>query len=328
MNREDAILLEYEKSQKRIAEILHQNEEYRKIIEARNLKDAEKDYKDRLFKFIFGNPVNKRWTLSLYNAINGTAYTNPDDLEFNTILDVVYMKMKNDASFLIYFEMNLWEHQGSYNPNIPLRFFIYAGALYDKYSITSNYNRFSSVLQKIPRPKCVCFYNGTREMPERNVLKLSDAYDGEGDIEVQVTMVNINYGKNPGLMKSCKPLKEYAWLVDAVRKMLEKAADLDSAIDTAIDEMPDDFEIKGFINGNRAEVKEMFLTEYDEEKTLQQTKMEGFNEGYRGGIDETNARVATDMLQDGKPLAEIIKYSRLTETVVRSIAAQRGIVIA
>ena len=35
-------------------------------------------YKDRLFCFIFGSEAHKDWTLSLYNAVNGTAYTNPD----------------------------------------------------------------------------------------------------------------------------------------------------------------------------------------------------------------------------------------------------------
>ena len=84
-------------------------------------KDAKKDYKDRLFKFIFGNPENKQWTLSLYNAINGTDYTNPDDIQFNTIGDAVYMRMKNDISFIVAFEMDLWEHQSSFNPNMPMR---------------------------------------------------------------------------------------------------------------------------------------------------------------------------------------------------------------
>ena len=35
-------------------------------------KDIQEEYKDRVFKFIFGNPEHKKWTLSLYNAINGT----------------------------------------------------------------------------------------------------------------------------------------------------------------------------------------------------------------------------------------------------------------
>ena len=53
-------------------------------------------YKDRLFKFIFGNPENKEWTLELYNAVNGSNYDNPNDIVFNTIDDVVYMGMRND----------------------------------------------------------------------------------------------------------------------------------------------------------------------------------------------------------------------------------------
>ena len=29
-------------------------------------------YKDRLFNFLFGSEENKEWTLSLYNAVNGS----------------------------------------------------------------------------------------------------------------------------------------------------------------------------------------------------------------------------------------------------------------
>ena len=36
--------------------------------------------KDRLFCFIFGSEENKKWTLSLYNAVNGTDHNNLDDL--------------------------------------------------------------------------------------------------------------------------------------------------------------------------------------------------------------------------------------------------------
>ena len=68
------------------------------------------------------------------------------------------------------------------------------------------------------------------------VLKLSDAFGGEADIEVQVTMRNVNYGKNQKLMESCKPLSEYAWLVDRVRKHQETTKNLETAVDKAIDE--------------------------------------------------------------------------------------------
>ena len=61
----------------------------------------------------------------MYNAINASNYTDPNVIEFNTIEDAVYMGMINDTSFIIAFEMNLWEHQSTYNPNLPLRILIY-----------------------------------------------------------------------------------------------------------------------------------------------------------------------------------------------------------
>ena len=68
-----------------------------------------REYKDRLFKAIFGRNTeeSKRWRLELYNALNGTSYTDPDALEVNTIENVIYITMRNDISFLVGSEMNL-----------------------------------------------------------------------------------------------------------------------------------------------------------------------------------------------------------------------------
>ena len=56
-------------------------------------------YKDRLFCFIFGSEAHKDWTLSLYNAVNGTAYTNPDDIIITTLTQVVYMACTTMSRF-------------------------------------------------------------------------------------------------------------------------------------------------------------------------------------------------------------------------------------
>ena len=272
---------------------------------------VNREYKDRVFKFLFGNPENREWTLALYNAINGSNYDNPDDIQFNTIEDAVYLGMKNDASFIIVNSLSLWEHQSSYNPNVPMRFFIYAAKLYEKYIATSDYNPYSSKLQKVPCPKCICFYNGTEGLPEKKLLRLSKAFDCEADIEVKVTMLNINYGKNRQLMEACKPLYEYAWLVDAIRRHQDKEKNLEAAIDA--------FLIRSFLLSNKAEVKGMFLTEYNQEKVLEQERLEAINDDRR--------RVARDMLMDGKPLNEIKKYSRLTEDVIYKLAKTLGIMV-
>ena len=222
------------------------------------MEKVNEQHKDRLFKFLFGNPENRAWTLSLYNAVNGSAYEDPEEIQFNTLENVVYMRMRNDVSFIVMSEMNLWEHQSTFNPNMPMRFFIYSARLYERYIAGSEYYPYSSTLQPAPRPRCVCFYNGTAEQPERQVLRLSDAFGGEGDIEVNVTMLNVNYGKNKKLMEACQPLREYAWLVDAVRRYRQETKNLEAAVDQAIDEMPEEYVIRSFLAVNRAEVKGIY----------------------------------------------------------------------
>ena len=241
------------------------------------MASANREHKDRLFKFIFGNPDNKEWTLSLYNAVNGSDYKNADDIELTTIEDVVYMGMKNDVSFLVDNVMNMYEHQSNINPNVPMRFLIYAGMLYGKLVETGGtYHRFSSHLQKAPMPRCVCFYNGTDTVADQSVLRLRDAFVGAGepDIDVRVTMLNVNFGRNRALLDSCSPLGEYAWFVERVRVGQRDGLVLMEAVDSALDEMPDNMQIKPFLLANRSEVKMMCLTEYDEAKTIAELREE------------------------------------------------------
>ena len=281
------------------------------------------EHKDRVFKFLFGNPENKAWTLELYNAINDTNYANPDDIQFNTIEDAIYLGMKNDISLIIMNEINLWEHQSTFNPNLPMRIFLYSAKLYEKYIANGDYYQYSSKLQKIPCPKCFCFYNGKIEQPEKIILKLSDAFDGEGDIEVKITMLNINYGKNKKLMEACKPLNEYAWLVDKIRTNQKNKQDLERAVELALSEMPDDFIIKKFLLANKAEVKGMFLTEWDQEKVLAQERRDSIKQG----INQANERVAIDMLRENLPISLISKISKLSEDAIRKIANNLGIAV-
>ena len=251
--------------------------------------EVNREYRDRLFKFIFGNPQNKEWTLSLYNAVNGSSYTDVKALKLNTIENAVYMGMKNDVSFLVDNTLSFYEQQSTFNPNMPMRFLIYAGMVYSKYVEESkSYHRYSSVQQKAPTPKCVCFYNGTAEKEDRVILSLKDAFeDGTNpDIEVKVTMININYGHNKEILNACRPLEEYAWFVDKVRKNQELTETLEEAIDAAIDELVEDSVIKPFLISNRAEVKRMCITEYDEARTFAEQREEGIEIGIEIGIDK------------------------------------------
>ncbi|MCA5964359.1 hypothetical protein LC724_34190 [Blautia sp. RD014234] len=68
----------------------------RKISRAIRRKQVNRNYKDSLFRMIFGN---RKAALKLYNAINHSNYQNPEDLEITTIEGAIYMGVKNDLSF-------------------------------------------------------------------------------------------------------------------------------------------------------------------------------------------------------------------------------------
>ena len=267
-----------------------------------SFRGANCEYRDRLFKFIFGNPENKEWTLSLYNAVNGSSYTNPDDITLTTIEDAVYMSMKNDVSFLIADTMSLYEQQSTFNPNMPMRFLVYAGMTYSRYMNDSpDYHKYSSKQQQAPTPKCVCFYNGKTEKDDTVILKLSDSFkpDSKSDIEVTVTMLNINYGRNKELMKSCQPLHDYSFFVEEVRMNKKQTNNLEEAIDSALRELPDDSVIKPFLLANKAEVKHMCITEYDEERTLRELREDSKEEGRAEGRTEGMLNTLIGLVKDG-----------------------------
>jgi hypothetical protein len=46
-----------------------------------------REYKDRLFSFIFGREENKSWALSLYNEVNELHYTDPGEIQINQFFD-------------------------------------------------------------------------------------------------------------------------------------------------------------------------------------------------------------------------------------------------
>ena len=196
-------------------------------------------YKDSLFRKVFSD---KKDLLDLYNALNGTDYSNEEELTVTTLEDVLYISVKNDLSFLIGGTINLYEHQSSYNPNMPVRGLMYFARLYQEYIDSSEINVFSTVQKHLPVPVFIVFYNGTREEPDRTILRLTDAFVSENGktagnacLECASTMLNINYGHNYELMQKCRRLEEYSLFVAEVRKRLEAGGDRKQAVDDAVD---------------------------------------------------------------------------------------------
>ena len=224
---------------------------------------VKRKYKDILFRFIF---KDKKELLQLYNAINNTNYTNPDDLLITTMEDVIYIGRKNDLSFLIANELNLYEHQSTLNRNMPLRGLIYLAKMYESYIETHGLNRYQKKLIPLPFPRFIVFYNGEEEMGEELYLKLSDAFEKreeEPAVECVAKFININYGHNQELMEKCERLNHYSYFVACVRDYLKKGYNQKEAVTCAVNECIEKGILKDVLEKHRAEVVDMFLTTFD-----------------------------------------------------------------
>ena len=271
-----------------------------------NFKINDK-YKDRLFRFIFGHEENKAYALDLYNAINNTDYKDVSELEFYTIEDVIYIKMKNDVALILDSYLNLWEQQSSYNPNMPLRGLMYFGQMYSKYIKTNALNIYGKTLVKIPTPRYIVFYNGLTEIPPVEKMKLSDAFinpDKSGDFEWTAVMYNLNNGKNDVLRSKCKPLHEYMMFIERIRDKMKEIKDITVAVDAAVVSCINDGILKDFLLAHRAEVVGMVLTEFDEKTFVEGIKQEGREEGR----EEEQRDQISKMLSKGKTPEQIADF--------------------
>lgn len=246
-------------------------------------------HKDRLFRLIFGNEKYKENTLALYNALNNTSYENAEELELTTIEDVIYIGMKNDLSFLIEDCMNLYEQQSTYNPNMPLRGFLYFSKLYDKYLSIHQCNIYGKKLIRIPTPKYVVFYNGSeaREVAVEK-LKLSHAFlteVSEGEFEWTATMYNLNHGENQNLLQKCRPLYEYTYFIKKIQTYQSKY-ELWEAVNKAVDECIQENILKTFLLTHKAEVIDVTITEFNQEVYEKSIWEQGLEQGLAQGLEQ------------------------------------------
>ena len=234
-------------------------------------------YKDTLFRMIFRDKKN---LLSLYNALNKTSYTNPDDMKITTLEDVIYVGMKNDVSFLFSSIMNLFEHQSTFNPNMPVRGLLYLARIYQNYIRENGLNIYSSTQISLPVPVYVVFYNGRKEEAEYQELKLSDAFkksefSGQAALECRVIMLNINLGHNKELFENCRILWEYAYFINEVRENQKKGSSIEVAVRQAQKSCIEQDILKEFLEKNRAEVSYVILEEFNEEQYAEGLREEG-----------------------------------------------------
>ena len=272
-------------------------------------------YKDVLFRKLFHN---KQDLLDLYNALNGSTYTNPEELEVVTMEDVIFMKMKNDLSFIIGNSINLYEHQSTWNPNMPLRGLLYFAQQFEGLISARGDDIYGKRRIELPTPVYIVFYNGSDMHTDNVMLYLSDSFSagqGSGCLECTCEVLNINRGYNAALMEKCHRLWEYSELSAEIEDNIREGMSREEAVETAIDTCIKQGILTDILLKEKAEVTRMLLTEYDEKKHLRNTFMEGREEGRKDKLREQVQK----KLSRGKSISEIAEDLEEEITVIEQI---------
>ena len=149
---------------------------------------------------------------------------------------------------------------------MPIRDLLYIAREYEK--VIPARSRYKTGLIKIPTPRFLVFYNGVRDQPLEQTLRLSDAFmekEDEISLELVVRVININSDKHHELLEKCRVLKEYSLFVETARKYRKEKAPLTKAIKECIEkDILADYLLK-----KSNEVINMLMAEYDYETDIE-----------------------------------------------------------
>lgn len=134
------------------------------------------------------------------------------------------------------------------------------------------------------------------------------------ELELTVTVYNINLGHNQELMNACQLLKEYAQYVDLVRRYKSEMP-LSKAVERAVEESIRRGILEDFLKKQRAEAIEVSIFEYDQEKHMQSEREEHF----RKGLEERTRSVVVKLLERGMPDNEICEVAECDMSLIEEI---------
>ncbi|MBD5548848.1 MAG: hypothetical protein HDQ97_15940, partial [Lachnospiraceae bacterium] len=191
-------------------------------------------------------------------------------------------------------------------------------------NIIRNETLYSTVIIRLPAPRFVVFYNGTDPQPGRQILRLSDAFEKKmekPELELTVSVYNINPGYNAELMKACRLLKEYAQYVEQVRKFARKTF-FPEAVEQAVDYCIRNGILADFLSKNRAEAIAVSIFEYDEEKHLKSERELAYKNGEDAGIEKGIALGREEGEKRFSELLQILMKAERNDDLSRAISDQ------
>ncbi len=288
--------------------------------------ETKKTYKDSLFRAIFND---KERLAGLYKALSGNE-VSPEEITINTLSGVFVNDIKNDISFCVGNKLIiLMEHQSTWNPNMPLRFFWYLANLY-KDLVDTNFV-YKGSLVPIPAPEFYVLYNGTQDVPYFQELRLSNAFKTPSScLELTANCYNINYAESKEVLDRCHDLMAYSVFVAKVREYVKSEPSLLGAMKKAIRYCASHDLMAEYFKNHESEVLDMISFEWDpvrakevaREEALEEGRIEGRIEGSRETATKMTNQFVLSLLANKAPMTLITATTHLSMEEVERIARE------
>ena len=264
--------------------------------------DINKKYKDNVFCLLFDN---EQKAVELYNAIKGTNY-KPEDIIMNTLQNPIFVGLQNDISFTVEDKfVILIEHQSSINPNMPLRFLLYIAQIYEL--LIEKDSIYREKLMSIETPEFYVMYNGKDEYPEKVTLQLSDLFkvkDGNNNLELTVTVYNVNKGRNEKILERSRTLDGYAKFIAKAREYTNGGFEPNEAVSRAVKDCIGDNILREFLEKHGGDVVSILSREFNLDDAL---RVRGEEKA-----EDRAEKIAEKMLELGTPVDFIINVTGLS----------------
>jgi hypothetical protein len=289
---------------------------------------VNRNVKSSVFSTLFGNRDVLR---ELYSAIEGVEIPKDMPIDINTLSDIFIKGQINDLSFTIDNRLVvLIEHQSSINNNMPLRLLLYVTEVYQR--IISRKALFQQKPVKIPTPEFIVLYNGEAPFPDYQKMRLSDAFiDIAGlklpmenglSLELEVHVYNINYGRNPDMLKKSAILNGYSIFVNKIREYNQKLS-LEESVKSAVKYCRENNILKEFLDKYGKEVIKMILEDITVEDEIEARYEEGVEDGIERGIiqerAESQKRIARNALAEGASIEFVQKITGLSREEIEKL---------
>ena len=143
------------------------------------------------------------------------------------------------------------------------------------------------------------------------LLFLENSSKFQPAMEITAHMININIGNNAELMKKCRLLHDYVAFIGLIRDYVSQENDINTAVTLAINQAISHNILKEVLSVHTAEVRDMILTEYNEEQHIKNEKNisydDGFNDGVECGIEQTKIEAIENMIKLNIPKDKILE---------------------